>query len=372
MAGKLTYTLQEYQDAAHRWKSELLMLPILGSNETLQFMTGRPGIRYKESVGTASYNAQFGPYAPGRRSNENLKLDFRTLETFLGSVVSDFEPNTAISTLLGSGATKGDGQMKTPSAKLVLALMAQSLSFNLNNSIWAAQRNPNGSTTMDLFDGFDTITSKEITAGTIAANKGNYLKLTEQITKQNCCDVMKDILFHLDPHLRAQKLYAYCSQEIVDMYNESYQLSHGGLPYNTKYVQNAVEGSDGKLILVPLSNKADSKFIHITTKANMLYGYDNMSDETSIDVKEYAPFTLSFLATMFFGVQFETIDKRRFKVIELADPEPANPGTGGESGNQGGNQGGEGGDNSPENPGGENQGGNGGENPDNNGAGAGA
>ena len=295
MAGKLTFTLEQYQDAARKFKKELLMLPILGSKDTLQFMTGRPGIRYKETVGTADYSAQFGPYNPSRRSNENLKLDFRTLETFLGSVVSDFEPNSAISTLLGQGATKGDGQMQTPTAKLVLALMAKSLSYNLNNAIWGATRNPNGSTTMDLFDGFDTITSKEIVAETISASKGNYLKLTDQITKQNCCDVLKDILFHLDPHLRAQNLYAYCSQEIVDMYNESYQLSHGGLPYNTKYVQNAVEGSDGRLILVPLANKSNSKFIHITTKANMLYGYDNMGDETSINVKEFSPFMLSLL-----------------------------------------------------------------------------
>lgn len=338
MAGKLTFTLEQYQDAARKYKKELLMLPILGSKDTLQFMTGRPGIRYKETVGTADYSAQFGPYNPSRRSNENLKLDFRTLETFLGSVVSDFEPNSAISTLLGQGATKGDGQMQTPTAKLVLALMAKSLSYNLNNAIWGATRNPNGSTTMDLFDGFDTITSKEIVAETISASKGNYLKLTDQITKQNCCDVLKDILFHLDPHLRAQNLYAYCSQEIVDMYNESYQLSHGGLPYNTKYVQNAVEGSDGRLILVPLANKSNSKFIHITTKANMLYGYDNMGDETSINVKEFSPFMLSFIATMFFGVQFETIDKRRFKVIEFADETPAP-------------QGGEGGDNQPENGG---------------------
>lgn len=34
----------------------------------------------------------------------------------VGSVVAKFEPNSAISTLLGTGATKGDGQMSTPPA----------------------------------------------------------------------------------------------------------------------------------------------------------------------------------------------------------------------------------------------------------------
>ncbi len=74
----------------------------------------------------------------------------------------------------------------------------------------------------------------------------------------------------------------------------------------------------GRLTIVPLYNKMDSKFIHVTAKSNMLVGYDQMSDVESILVKEYEPFILSYIATMFFGVQFESIDYRRMKVIELA------------------------------------------------------
>ena len=47
MAGKLQFTLQEYKDAARKWRSDFLRLPIIGCDETLKFMTGRPGIRYK-------------------------------------------------------------------------------------------------------------------------------------------------------------------------------------------------------------------------------------------------------------------------------------------------------------------------------------
>ena len=327
MAGRLTFTLQEYQEAAHKFRSDLLMLPIIGIEETLKFMTGRPGIRYKESVAAISGNAQFAPYKPARRSDFNLNLDFRTLETFFGSVVAQFEPNSAVSTLLGAvGDTKGDGQIQAPTAKHVLALIAKSLSEPLNNAIWAGQRNANGDTTMDLFDGFDTITEAEITAEKIAANQGNYMKLTEDITTANAVDVAKEILFSLDPHLRAQTCYMFCSQDFADKYNEAYLLTHAGINYNTQYNQTVVEGSNGKLILCPLSNKADSKFIHVSPKINMLVGYDQMSDTESVLVKEYEPFILSYIATMFFGVQFESIDKRRLKVVELADPvEPVTP-----------------------------------------------
>ena len=318
MAGKFSFTLEEYQDAARKYRKDLLMLPIIGIQETLKYMTGRPGIRYKESVAALNGNAQFAPYKPSRRSNFNLEMDFRTLETFFGSVVAQFEPNSAISTLMGAiGATKGDGQMQTPTAKHVLALIAKSLSEHLNNAIWAGRRNAAGDTTMDLFDGFDTITETEIAGGKIAREEGNYMKIDDVLTTANAVDIAKEVLFSLDPHLRAQTCYMYCSQDFADKYNEGYLLTHAGINYNTQYNQTAVEGSNGKLILCPLANKADSKFIHVSPKINMLVGYDQMGDMENVMVKEYEPFILSYIATMFFGCQFESIDKRRLKVIEI-------------------------------------------------------
>ncbi len=318
MAGKLQFTLKEYQEAATIYRKDLLMLPIIGIQESLKYMTGRPGIRYKEQVASVSGDAQFAPYKPSRSQDFNLNLDFRTLETFFGSVVAKFEPNSAISTLLGTGATKGDGQMTTPTALHVLSLIAKGLSEHLNDALWSGIRNPGGDTTADLFDGFDTITEKEIAAGTIAADLGNYMKIDEAVTPANAVDIAKSILFSLDPRLRKEELYMFCSQDFADKYNEGYLLSHGGIVYNTQYDQTAVEGSNGRLKLVPLYNKMDSKFIHVCPKANMLVGFDQMGDVENILVKEYEPFILSYIATMFFGVQFESIDKRRFKAIELA------------------------------------------------------
>ena len=317
MAGKLQFTLDDYQKAAIKWRKDLLMLPIIGIQDTLQYMTGRPGIRYKENVGTIYADAQFAPYKATRTGDVNLQLDFRTLETHFGNVVAKFEPNSAISTLLGTGATKGDGQMTTPTALHVLAQIAKGLSEHLNDAMWNGVRNANGDTTKDLFDGFDTITEKEITAGTIAADQGNYMKIDEAITSANAVDIAKEILFSLDPRLRSQELLMFCSQDFADKYNEAYLMSHGGIAYNTQYAQGTVEGSNGRLKLVPLYNKADSKFIHICPKSNMLVGYDQMGDIESIMVKEYEPFILTYIATMFFGVQFESIDKRRFKAVEL-------------------------------------------------------
>lgn len=321
MAGKFQFSPEDYKNAAIKYRSELLYLPILGISDTLKHMTGRPGIQYAERVGQASADAQFAPYDPANVTNTDLKVIYRELRTHFGSVVADFEPNTAISTLLGHSAAqaKGDSQIQTPTAKHVLALISKSLSGNLNKAIWNGKRNAAGKTTKDLFDGFDTITANEITNGEIAASKGNYVKITKAITPANVVDVLKKAMFAMDPALRAEDCNIYCSQELVDMYNEGYQMLHGALPYNKEYNKNTLEGSGGRLHFVPLTNKAGSNFIHISPKKNMLVGYDQMGDVESVAVKEYKPFILSYIATMFFGVQFESIDKSRLMVIDISD-----------------------------------------------------
>ena len=322
MAGQLNITpsLEQFQEAATKWRPELLMQPIIGCQDTIQHMTPRPGIRYKENVGAISGDAQFGPYKPSRSTDFNLNVDYRTLETFMGSVHCKFEPNSAASTILGyMAATKGDGQMKAPTALHVLIHIAKSLSGNLNDAIFIGVRNASGDTTHDLFDGFDTIAQMEIDANNISVANKNYMKLTEEITAANALDIAKEILYSLDPRLRAQELNMYCSQDFADKYNEAMLLTHGGINYYNQFNQNCVEGSNGKLHIVPLFNKADSKFIQVTPKSNMLIGYDQMGDIESVMVKEYEPFILSYIATMFFGVQYESIDYRRFKLIELAD-----------------------------------------------------
>ncbi len=318
MAGTISFTLEDYQVAARKYRKELLMLPIIGIQETLKFMTGRPGIRYQEAVGTLTGNAQFAPYKTNRSHDFDGNVKHRILETFFGNCVEKFEPNSLVSKLLGSvGATKGNGQAQTPSAKLVLALIARSLSEHLDQAIFPAVRNANGDTTMDLFNGFDTITQTEITGGDISVANKNYIKLDEAITTANAVDLLKSVLFKLNHKLRKKNLFVYCSQDIVDKYNESYLLTHNAVQYNTKYNQTILEGSNGQVTFCPLASKDGSKFIHITDKGNMLVGYDQMGDVESLEVERFEPFVLDYIATMFFGVQFEQIYPERMMVVEL-------------------------------------------------------
>lgn len=320
MSKTITFTLEDYQTAAIKYRKELLMLPIIGIQETLKYMTGRPGIRFKEAVGTILGSAQFAPYKVNRTHDFDGVVNHRILETFFGNVVEKFEPNSLVSTLLGAiGATKGNGQAQTPSAKLVLALIARGLSEHLDQAIFPAVRNSSGDTTMDLFNGFDTITSAEITAGNIAVANKNLIELDEAITTVNAVDLLKSVLFKLNAKMRRKDLFIYCSQDIVDKYNESYLLTHSGIQYNTKYNQTVLEGSNGRVTFCPLASKDGSPYLHITDKGNMLVGYDQMGDIESVEVERFEAFVLSYIATIFFGVQFEQIEPERMMVVKLAD-----------------------------------------------------
>ena len=94
-------------------------------------------------------------------------------------------------------------------------------------------------------------------------------------------------------------------------------LTHGGISYNKEYAQQSVEGSNGNLVFLPLYNKTDSLYFHVSSKQNMLVGYDTMGDVNTLEVERFAPFVLTLVGTMFFGVQFESIDPRRLMVVKI-------------------------------------------------------
>lgn len=319
----VNYTIKDFQESARTYRRELLRLPILSIAEDLQYMTQRLGVRYSEVVSQSNYKTELKPYKrrTGPRQVKSLDLQQRELRTYFGALDDDFDPNEAIQTILGHRASQaaGDALQSTPTAQEVLALAAKSVGFALKLALFSAVRDDNGNTTQDLFNGFDTITSTEIAAGNIAAAKGNYLELQDKPDDNNAVKIAKQILRSMSQELRAQECFMFCSQDFADSYNENYLMSHHGIVYNDKYNQVSVEGSNKRLTIVPLLGKSESPFIHVTPKANMLVGMDQMSDLEKVKVGDYDPDLITLSMRMFFGVEFESIDPRRLLVVKLPD-----------------------------------------------------
>ena len=145
--GYVKITDEQLAKSAVRYRKELLMMPVLALGTTLQHMTQRPGVRGKEVVGELSGDIELGPYDEGREDTDGVSINPRTLETFLGSVVKKFSPNSVWQTIYGNLITKGEALKNVDIARQVLAFLTAKMGGNLNASIWNAKRNDSGTKT---------------------------------------------------------------------------------------------------------------------------------------------------------------------------------------------------------------------------------
>lgn len=301
-------TVEDYQKTAIRYRKDLLMVPSKKLESTLKFMTPRYGIRYAETVGELSGDIQFGPYSETREDNDDVVINPRTLYTYFGSVVKNFSPNKIYQSIFGSDITKGEALKRTDITLAVLTFLGAKLGSNLNKVIWNAVRSDSGSKSKELFNGYDTIAKKELDATNISTEKGNLFTI-EAITKDNAVDVLKQFCRAASDELMDNtNVQLFCPRQVFLNYCDDYQASLGHLPYNKEFNKYFIDGFDN-VTIVPLSNKKDSPFLQLTTKRNMLVGQNLVGEEENIEVARFKAFVLQFIATCFFGVEYESINK---------------------------------------------------------------
>jgi len=308
---------EDLAKTAVKYRKTFLMMAVIGLTETKKHMTFRPGIRYKEVVGELTGDIEIGPYSETRTDDSDLNIVKRELETYFGSVVRKFSPNKIYQSIWGSSVTKGEGLKDTEITKQVIAYLMKQLSKSLNKNVWSSVRNDNGDKTADLFNGFDTIATTEIAGGGLSTANKNLFEFGETIDKNNAVDLLKTFYRSADDVLKGEHTKLYIPHSIYDAYVDDYQATVGAAPYNKEFEKTFLEGSNNRCQLVPLSNKAGSPYIQLSTQSNMLIGVDQESDLEKILIEKYHPFVLDFIVTMFFGTQYESISKERLLVGKL-------------------------------------------------------
>jgi hypothetical protein len=311
--------LDDYRRSAAKWSKELLDIPIRTAQSVLQYMYGITGLRGDLHLPAVNAHAEFGPYDPDRKGAAEVNVDFRTLTTYFGNDVSVFHPNDyAMLTMGYTAPTLGEGQKKAPQTLLVLSQIAKARGEALASAVFYGKRNAKGTKTVDLFDGFVTIAEKEIASGAVSTAKGNLYEISDALTSYNACDILKDMVYSRNSYLRNTDAFLLCAPEVADRYNDSYLQSHPAVVYNQKFNQPVIEGSNGRYTIVALPELAGSGYAFLSPRENFLWGTDNRSDQSSVDIMREGHYRLSFAANIFFGVQFHTIDPRRLTVIKFA------------------------------------------------------
>lgn len=300
------------------------MVPVHALAKSLQHMTLRTGVRHSEKVGELTGDIEMGPYSETRVDDKAVSISTRELKTYLGSVVKKFSPNSVAQTVYGSSITKGESLTNVEIVRLVLSYLSAKIGAGIDRHLFNAVRKADGNKTVDLFDGFDTITGQEITSGSISTDLGNLYEFSEPITKLNAVDQVVTFCRSADDFLQeTEGAKLLISRDIYNAYVDDYKATTGAIVYNDKFLKTSVEGFDN-VELLPMYQKKNAPYIQLTTKSNLLVGVDQEGDEEDIVIEKHAPFVLDFVATMFFGTQFETLDKTRLLVGKLAEVNPTN------------------------------------------------
>ena len=290
--GNLNVTTDELKKSATKFKKQLIITPVISANATLMHMTGRPGVGGREVVGQLSGDIEIGPYDPNRVDN-------------------------AAKTVWGLLTAQGDALKSADISMQVLTYLSANLGKALGACIWSAKRNESGTKTKDLFDGFDTITQQEIDGNNISTAAGNLHEFSAAISHTNAVEMLQAFYESAADELQSVKTKLYVSKDIYNAYKRDYATRFNAAPYNRTYEKVYLEGSDDLCEIVALSSKKGSPFVHLAPASNLLYGYGAGLADENIAIEKYKPFTLSYVATMYFGTQFESISKEFLHVGKL-------------------------------------------------------
>lgn len=316
------------RESCQQIRKELLMMPFqVFQDQTAKFVTVLPGVRNQVMFNELAGDAELAPYSTSNHDTAEYSITGRILEVFPGNCAKDFDPMPLFHSIYGESLALGQNLTKHQIARKLLVYFAAKIGKHINDVVFVGGvRNVNGHTTADLFDSFDTIISKEILAGNIAANKNNFINLGT-IDKTNAVDILKEFYRSCDPELKKQNTFMYMSPEIYDAYVDDYQARHGALTYNNSFEKDTLEGSRGKCKFAVLDNMAGSNFLKISVKPNFLLGTDIMNQQNHANVGKYGPWNCTFEYAGVYGEQIRCINKELLKVgaFELSDGSETEP-----------------------------------------------
>lgn len=294
----------------HRFRKECMLIAMAAVEEVTKHMRVINKLKGKETEATIVPQAKFRPYHSEKIVSGTGGLTARTLETFPLEILEEFDPEDLYTTIFG---TPVDAE------KITLDIVRRILTEEMNNAsrglcdlIFKGVRNASGTGALDGFDGFDTIIAKEIAAGNIGLDAGNFTNLGE-VSSLNIGDMWKRMYRKMAETLRGgatKKLVLICSFTEYDMYKNWYAEKFGAGNFAGTPEQTYLDGTANKVQIVPLPGMDGTSHCFITVEENMKVGFDLLSKSTKFNVRvPDNPHMVQMYAKVYMGVDFANIDK---------------------------------------------------------------
>lgn len=296
---------------AEKYRKDLLLIPFLTLREhVLQHMNFRSNVQWKEVIGLIFTGAQLRPYDGNVNVQAGLNSEARELEVQVGDVIVDENPEDLRKSILSNWALDSRNPAKHPLEAQMLALLMANIGKMLVPAVWNGVRNGSGTTTKDLFNGFDTIIAAEFVANNISAGNGNLYTESTAITASNALDYLKDVYKRAPKTMRQTMTKMFVDYELYDMAMQQQATDYGDLQYNKEYNSLYLMGSNNMCQLVPQVGKESSDTVVLTIRDNLNVGTDISSDEPTIKVKEIDnPWKTRFVTKMAVGAQISSLRK---------------------------------------------------------------
>lgn len=310
-------------NSSAKFRREILAMPVADLlNGALQHMTLHKGVAGDETVGAIGSGAEVRPYKTEKGATDTGRIVARTLTTFLGDVLEEFDPYILFTTVYGEQFSDKTERKEADIVRDLTLAMAKSVSKKLGASLFNAVRNESGTQTVDLFNGFGTIAATEITAGNISLAKKNLFEYQNAITASNVGDVLKSIYDNASEELQeAANLKLFVPKAVKILYDDWFLAHFGAVSYNAAYGRKYLHGTDDHCEIVALSGLKNSDYIYLTTKENMLVGCDQMDasgrEKVLVRVPDN-PKVVQFFMCFFWGVQFQMIEPEYLLVAKKA------------------------------------------------------
>ena len=313
-------------NSSAKFRKEALAMPVADLlNGALQHMTLHKGVAGDETVGAIGSGAEVRPYKTEKGATDTGRIIARTLTTYLGDVLEEFDPYILFTTVYGEQFSDKTERKEADIVRDLVLAMAKSVAKKLGLNLFSASRDASGTTTADLFNGFGTIAAAEISDGNISAANGNYMT-TAAITSANVGDVLKSIYDNASEELQeAANLKLFVPKAVKILYDDWFLAHFGAVSYNAAYGRKYLHGTDDHCEIVALSGLKNSQYIYLTTKENMLVGCDQLDasgrEKVLVRVPDN-PKVVQFFMCFFWGVQFQMIEKEFLLVAEpVTEPE---------------------------------------------------
>ena len=306
----------QFRDAlvgsGHQFAKDFLTMPQAVLAKSLKFLNKITGVHGKLTLSKLKSEAQWKPYKFGEfKPSNSTSFHPRTLETFHLELGEEFDPATVYSTVFGKVLKKDRTSLEV--VRAAVAEMARQSSGNLTKTIWTGVRNENGESSLDNFDGFDTIIAKEKVAGNISRTLGNYFQ-SGKLTEYNIGDKLMLLWSTMTRLLKENEtLYIYMPSNVREMYDKWYNNNYKGANYTNEYNQRVLVGTNQRCVIADMAGMDDVKHIIFTTKDNMIVGFDGESNMDRFEIRvPNNPKMVQVFAETFMGCQILNLEKEYF------------------------------------------------------------